>query len=156
MLLALNSKRKTLKERLEENFGKKQVRTFCKQCKEIVTCTYQPYLAHLPKSIFVVVDAFDKKGELRRLLPRVPRAINLGKHTNDPHKSAMFLCTGVITQDPFFLDYKCALRNKKKDEDRKVRWAQFDKRGMTTILDHDMFERCSIHNAQIMLYQKAD
>ena len=113
-------------------------------------------MAHFPLSIFFVVDAFDDKGKLRRMLPKVPRTIDLGKFTQDPLKPLPVICAGFISLDPFNHDYKCYLRNKKRDEEGKICWTEFDRKGNNiTICDKTLFGAKNMqHNAQIMLFKK--
>jgi hypothetical protein len=68
--------------------------------------------------MFVVADRFNHNDDLRWLLERVPKSIDLGKYLSSENKKldpeTKYLLSGFIFQDLKHKDYVACLKNKKR------------------------------------------
>jgi uncharacterized UBP type Zn finger protein len=117
-LVLSEEKGSTIEEMIENEYSYQESDIFCKECNKEVITTYRKKILSLPKSMFVVVDRFNKNDALVNLLKRVPKAIELRKHLNKDLKKlrpeSKFLLSGFIFQDPNYEDYGVVLKNKKR------------------------------------------
>ena len=82
----------------------------CRKCKQNkVSCTRRKRVIATPNELLIVVDRFDSAGLLRKLLPTVPKDLDLGEYVNNVMaKHGMitkYVISGFICQDPIYQDY---------------------------------------------------
>lgn len=135
-------------------FLKSKQTTYCKYCKKDVKGKSQRKLVVLPKSLIIVVDRFNDKGRLQKLVSSFPDTLDLNKYVIDDNKStSTYSLAGFVSQDPLMHDYNVCLKNKQKEKKHRDHdWIIFNKRGMSKATTDIMFSNSASYDAQIFMY----
>ena len=134
---------------LKNEFEEKEAIVRCKKCKRNVSTTRRKRVITTPNELLIVVDRFDSKGVLRKLLPTVPEELDLAKYLNnetaDEGTITKYEISAFICQDPQYLDYSVYVKSEKLEDDEEE-WTLFNKRGKTKVWDEDLFEEKTLHD----------
>ena len=90
----------------------------CPKCFEKVEGHATKQLISHPKSLIIVFDPHDENESLSRLICDYSSSIDL--------MDKEYILSGLICQDPVYLDYNVSLRNVDLEH-----WTQFNKRGIS-------------------------
>ena len=128
---------------LQNEFEEKLAIIKCKKCKKTkVGCTRRKSVIATPNELLIVVDRFDSKGKLRKLLPTVPKDLDLEEYLNkeaaDEGTITKYVISGFICQDPIHRDYSVYLKNEHfKQGD--CEWTMFNMRERSRVRDDLLF-----------------
>jgi uncharacterized UBP type Zn finger protein len=103
---------------IDEEFEERKALAYCNQCQDKVEGFVTKEAVTLPKTLIVTVDRYDENGALKKLISDFSSKIEI--------EDKNYLLSGMISQDPVFLDYNVSL----KDDDSDY-WTCFSKRGIS-------------------------
>lgn len=73
-----------LENMIDDLFYYKDIKLYCKWCQEKTMGEFNRNIVFYPKTLIVVVDRMNFKGELRNLISSFPNHLDLSEHCSNP------------------------------------------------------------------------